>query len=273
MNSDTNDPKITKFLRQFTFIEAAVLVVAGFGLFLFPQYLRPIWAWEIAPFNARFLGGIYIGAMLPVALMYVSGRWSPSRVVLRAIFTFTLIVLIVSIYHADRFDYSNPSVWVWFALYIGLPASGGYHLWLYRRMPVEHLPVVPGPWRAILRTTGILLAVYGIGLIVQPTVFSALFPWTLDAFHSQLYSATFITGCVIMLSVAGRASKAEFLAAGLTEATFGILSIAGLYIVDAQVKKIDFAATNTLAWLILLGALSALGLAMIIAAQRSEAEL
>jgi|LGOV01.1.fsa_nt_gb hypothetical protein len=255
--------EITPFLRKFTFIEFCVLVVVGLGLSFFADIVRPLWAWEIAPFNAGFLGAIYLGAMVPVGLMYWSGKWSPSRLVLRAIFTFTFIVLAVSLYHFNRFNFSEPSVWVWFALYVGLPASGGYHLWLYRSMPTGYLVTPSRNWRGVLQLTGIALAIYGIGLIFAPTVFSSLFPWTLDSFHSQLYSATFITGAVLMLTVAKGTTRAEFIAAGLTEAIFSIGSITSLVIVDAGIKKIDFGAADTIAWLLLLSILSLLGLAMI----------
>lgn len=270
MHSDKLNPPITDFLRRFTFIEAMVLVVAGFGLFALPQVFRPLWAWEIAPFSAGFLGAIYISAMVPIAQMYFMGRWSPTRVVLRAIFTFTFIVLLASLYHIGRFDFSLPSVWVWFALYLALPASGGYHLWLYRSMPTEHLPPVPKRWGYILHVTAVMLGLYGAGMIILPDMFSSLFPWKLDVFHSQLYSATFITGAVLMVSVAKVATRAEFFAAGMTEAMFGIFSILGLAIVDAKVQKIDWTAINTITWLVLLGILAILGLAMIATGLRME---
>lgn len=259
---------ITPFLRAFTLVETLVLVAAGFGLFLFPEITRAIWPWQLAPFNTRFLGAVYLGAMVPVGLMYLSGRWSPTRPVLRAIFTFTFIVLVVSLFNPSQFDFKSPAVWGWFALYVSLPISAGYHLWLYRSMPTSHLNPVPRNWHYILRGTSLLLALYGIGLIVFPNVFSSLFPWKLDVFHSQLYSATFITGSVLLISVATVATPAEFITAGLTEATFSVFAILGLIIVDAAVKKIDWSAPNTVVWLALLVFLALLGIAMIVAGAR-----
>jgi len=262
------NPSITLFLRGFTLIETLVLVGAGFGLFLFPDIVRPLWPWQIAPFNTSFLGAIYLGAMVSVGYMYLSGRWSPTRPVLRAIFTFTFIVLVVSLFTSSQFDFDSPAVWGWFALYISLPISAGYHLWLYRSMPTSHLNPVPSKWGFILRSTGILLGLYGLGLIFLPNIFSSLFPWTLDVFHSQLYSATFITGSVMMFSIAKSSTPAEFIAAGLTEAVFSIFSILGLIIVDAAVDKIDWSAPNTLAWLSSLAVLAVLGIGMITAGTR-----
>lgn len=268
MNVTLNNPPITPFLRNFTFIEMIVLVAVGFGLFFNPDVVRPLWAWPIAPFNTCFLAAIYLGALAPVAHMYFSGHWSPARVVLRGIFTFTFIVLVVSLFYLNQFDYSYWGVWFWFGLYVSLPASGAYHLWLYRSMPTNHLSSIPRKWGFVIKTAGLSFAVYGIGLIIFPDIFSSIFPWKLDSFHSQLYSATFITGSVIMFSVANKATRAEFITVGLTEASFSVLAILGLIIVDANVKKIDWTAMNTIAWLSSLSIIAVLGFAMMVAGAR-----
>ena len=264
----SSNPQITSFLRRFTFIEMMVLVVVGFGLFLFPSIIRPHWAWEIAPFNAGFLGAIYLGAMVPVALMYSTGRWSPTRVILKAITTFTGIILGVSLYNLQQFDFGNPAVWVWFVLYVSLPASGAYHMWLYRDMSAQHLLETTPNWRRLLRFVGQVLAIYGVGLIVAPEFFSAVFPWKLDTFHSELYSATFITGSVMMYGVSTKTTRMEFVAVGLTEAVFAICAIASLVMVDAKLGKIDWAAPVTTIWVGLLGILAVLGVAMVLAGRR-----
>ena len=268
MISNDDNPTITPFLRNFTLVETLVLVFVGFGLFLFPKAILTIWPWQIAPFNTRFLGAIYLGAMVPVGFMFLLGRWSPTRPVLRAIFTFTLIVLIVSLFTSSQFDLKFMPTWAWFALYISLPISAGYHLWLYRSMPTTHLNPVPGNWKLILQSTSLIVCLYGFGLIVLPGTFSSLFPWKLDVFHSQLYSATFITGGVMMLTISKRATSAEFIATGLTEATFGVFAILGLFIVDADVHKINWSASNTLLWLGSISILAILGIALIVAGAR-----
>ena len=247
MNSTNENPSITLFLRAFTLIETLVLIGAGFGLFLFPGIVRPLWPWEIAPFNTRFLGAIYLGAMVSVGYMFLSARWSPTRPVLRAIFTFTGIVLIVSLFTSSQFDFKSWPVWGWFAIYISLPISAGYHLWLYRAMPTGHLNPVPLKWGSVFRVAGVLFGLYGLGLLFLPNTFGDTFPWTLDVFHSQLYSAMFFTGSVMIFTIAKSSTPAEFIATGLTVATFRIFAILGLFIVDAQVQLTDWDAPKTLA--------------------------
>ncbi len=135
-------------------------------------------------------------------------------------------------------------------------------------MPTSHLNPVPANWGAILRSTSILISLYGLGLLILPNIFGDTFPWTLDIFHSQLYSAMFFTGSVMMYSIAKSSTPAEFVATGLTVATFSIFSILGLFIVDAQVQLIDWDAPNTLAWLASLAVLGLLGIGLIVAGTR-----
>src|SRR3990172_2391118 len=70
---------LTPLLRAVTFIEVIVLFGAGFGLFFLPDLARELWPWPPAPFNTRFLGSIYLTALLPVAVMLIAGRWAPAR--------------------------------------------------------------------------------------------------------------------------------------------------------------------------------------------------
>ncbi len=265
MNSKNGNPSITPFLRYFTLLETFVLIIGSSGLILIPGFTRAQWPWTIAPFNAGFLGAIYLGAMVSVAYMFLSGRWSPTRPVLRGIFIFTFMVLIVSIFTISEYDTSKTiAFWGWFGLYLALPLSAGIHLWMYRSMPTAHLNPVPQKWSFLMKGMSYLMVLYGLGLLVFPEIFSILFPWKLDVFHSQLYSAIFITGFVMLITISKFATPAEFIAVGLTEATFGIASILELIIVDAEIKKIDWSATNTIGWLAMLAIFAFLGIVLIV---------
>jgi hypothetical protein len=184
------NPPITPLLRMVTLVEMLVLAVAGAGLLFLPELTRAAWPWQLTPFNTGFLGAVYLGALASIALMGLVGRWAPARPVLPTICIFTAIVLAVSLVYLDRFDARKWSSWAWFGLYIALPVNAAYHLWLYRHQPPAQPAPVPAAWRALLLVVGGVLGLYGIGLLGAPEVFSAFWPWRLDAFHGQLYSAT-----------------------------------------------------------------------------------
>ncbi len=264
MDVTDENPSITPFLRYFTLVETIVLIIGSSGLILIPGFTRAQWPWTIAPFNAGFLGAIYLGAMVSVAYMFLSGRWSPTRPVLRGFFIFTFMVLFVSLLTISEFDNSKTiAFWGWFGLYVALPLSAGIHLWLYRSMPTAHLNPVPRNWSYLMKGMSYLMALYGIGLMVFPDIFSSLFPWKLDVFHSKLYSAIFITGFVMLITISKFATPAEFIAVGLTEATFGITSIIELIIVDTEIKKIDWSASSTIGWLSMLAVFALLGISLV----------
>ena len=110
MHADDN-PTISSLLRTLTLLEALVLAGAGGGLFFLPESIAALWPWPLSPFNARFLGAIYLSALAAIGLMFAAGRWSPARAVLPTIFIFTAIVLAVSLARLGRLDLHAPGAW------------------------------------------------------------------------------------------------------------------------------------------------------------------
>src|SRR5687768_11143856 len=191
MSVAPSNPRISRLLQIVTCAEVLVLLVAGGGLFFFPTALRAIWPWSLPPFNAAYLGAVYLASMTAAALLVRSGRWSPARVVVPMILVFTAVVLAVSLAHLDRFDRQSPSTWLWLALYAVIPANAGYHVWRYRRLPPAGAVRLAPAWGATIAVQGVGLGGYGAGLLVVPGPAAAWWPWPVDAFHARLYSAVF----------------------------------------------------------------------------------
>ncbi len=252
MRTQDDNPPLTPLLRLFTLIEVIVLAGAGGLLFFLPDWARALWPWPLTPFNTLFLGAIYLGALPAIASMLLAGRWAPARAVLPALFIFTAIVLIVSALNLDRFDfqldYQRWGSWLWFVLYFALPVNSAYHLWLYRRRPPADSTPTPPAWRIYLLGAAIVLGLYGLGLLITPATFSAFWPWPIDEFHGRIYSATFISGAAGLYAVARVASRIEFLTAGLAQGAFGLFAIAGVLIVDASVRRVDWSLPGSWLW-------------------------
>jgi hypothetical protein len=250
MSTKNENPPITPLLRYLTIIEVLVLIGAGVGLFFFTDLTRPQWPWEIRPFNARFVGAVYLTSMIAVAMMLVGGRWAPARLVLPMLFTFTFVVLIMTLLGLANFRYDRWATWVWFVLYIVLPINAAYHLWLYRRLrPVDPNPV-PSPWRYCLRGMGVVLALYGLAQFFAPESASAFWPWKIDAFHGRMYSANFLTGAVGAFVLARAAAPIEYFTLGITYGVLGLFAIVGLVVVDASVRSVDWSAAGTWLWVV-----------------------
>lgn len=249
MQKLNDNPEITTLLFVVTAFESAVLLVAGVGLLVAPGVLRPMWPWALTPFNTLLLGAIYSSSLVTTAMVVYVKRWAPTRVVLPMIFIFTAIVLIVCLVYIDRFDFQRWETWLWFLLYIIIPANAAYHVWLYRNpKPFNPFPL-PAPWRGVLLIPTILLGLYGIGLLIAPDKFSSFWPWTLDDFHSRVYSVLYITPATGALLLFGAAATIELLTMGLTQFAGAGIAIVGLVIIDNQVDKIDWSASGTWLWI------------------------
>lgn len=249
MQKLNDNSKITKLLIAVTALESLVLIGTGVGLLLFPSIIRPLWPWELSPFNALLLGAIYSAALVTTAIVVYVKRWAPARIAMPMIFEFTAIILVVCLIYIDRFDFQYWGTWFWFFLYILLPANGAYHIWLYRNQK----PVNPSPlstlWRGVFLIPTILLGLYGIGLLVAPESLSNFWPWPIDDFHGRMYSVLYITPALGSFLLFGAAASIEMLTLGLTQIVGGGATILGLVIIDNQVNKVDWSAFGTWLWI------------------------
>jgi hypothetical protein len=236
-------------LYRLVFVVVALVVLVGAGLFFLPSAIAPRWPWSLTPFNTRFLGAVYTSELFAVLVALLVNRWAPGRLILPQAVTFTAVVTLVSLVHFDRFDPQRPVTALWFLLYSVPLVILSYYLWRYRhRPPAAPSPPAP-PWRAYLLGQGIILGIYGAGLLVAPGLFAAFWPWPLDSFHGQVYSAVFLTGAVGSFVVARAAAPSELLVLGLAQATLGLFAISGLGIVDATVRRVDWSAFGTWLWI------------------------
>ena len=263
MSIKNENPPITPLLRGLTVVEVLVLIGAGVGLFFFTDLTRAHWPWEIRPFNARFVGAVYLTSMIAVAMMLVGGRWAPARLVLPMLFTFTFVVLVMTLLALGNFRYDRLATWVWFVLYIVLPINAAYHIWLYRRLrPADPTPV-PAPRRNCLCGIGLVLAAYGVAQFFAPEFASAFWPWKIDTFHGRMYSAIFLTGAVGAFVLARAAAPIEYFTLGITYAVLGFFTILGLVVVDASVHTVDWSAPGTWLWVVAFAISLILGVALI----------
>jgi hypothetical protein len=259
------DPRISPLLSFVTWLEVAVLTVAGGGLLIAHPSVVGIWPWSLAPFNLRFLGALYTAALLAAFLQSWFGRWAPARTVTTMIFVFTLVVTVCSFVHFDRFDPAKVEVWVWFVLYIGVCLNAGAHLWWYRYVPAAGAPPKPQS-RAALLAQAIVLGGYGIALLVVPEQAARLWPWKIDVFHAQLYSVTFLTPAVGALTLLRSATRIDWLTLGVMQLAWGLLPIVALVIVDARLGRVEWFVWPVWVWIGLFVVTASMGIWMLIRA-------
>lgn len=248
------------------------VVIAGAGIVLFfaPTTGHDIWGWELTPFNARFLGAIYLAALVDFVALAVVRRWRPARLVMPMDLLFMSVVLLVSLAYLDRFEWERPVTWAWFAIFAFVPAYASYFLLRLRRL-WGVTPTAPNRrLRVALLGAAMPLAVYGVGLLAAPGAFADFWPWPVDAFHARVYSAIFLTLALAAAIVSRGVASVELATLGLTCVVLGALEPIGVLVVDAEVDKVDWSRAGTWGWIAIFTAMFAYGLGLIGASLRHE---
>jgi hypothetical protein len=272
MESRTDNPTLSPVLRGMTILEVLVVITAGVILYLLPTLAKTLWPWEITPFNTRFIGAIYIASLTLLIPLARSTRWSPARVIVPMIFVFTAWVFVVSLLHLPLFEFTKPGTWAWFILYALLPLNAGYHMWKYRALPPANASQPPSALRGLLMIVGVLSLLYALALTALPAQATVFWPWPIDSFHAQLYAGMFAAGGVGSLIAARRASIEELSLLGVGFSVFGVLAMAGLFIVDNVVHKVNWPVTSSWAFWVGLFATGTLAGVMILLASRRPAQ-
>ncbi len=263
------NPRVSRLLVAVTWIEVAVLTVAGGGLLIASPAVSSIWPWPLAPFNLRFLGALYTAALVAATIQAASGRWSPARVVTWMIFVFTLVVTVCSFVHLPRFDPARVEVWIWFGLYVGVCANAGAHLWAYRRWASPGRRPAAGA-AAVLLGKAAVLGVAGAALLCVPETAASLWPWKIDRFHAQLYSVTFLTPAAGALVLRRAVTRGDWSALGATQLAWGTLPVVALWVADGQARRIDWHTPATWIWIGLFAGIAVMGAWMLSQTLRND---
>ncbi|WP_292125764.1 hypothetical protein [Mesorhizobium sp.] len=230
--------------------------------------VKPRWPWAVTPFNARFLGGFYTAEMVVMAALLFWNRWSPGRLVLVMALIFTVIVSVASFINLGYFNFGRKAPWLWFLVYLGSVAVSGLFLWRARARPSAKGVTLRPAWRGYMPVESAVLGLYGVGLLLFPLTFGSFWPWPVDGFHAQVYSAIFLAGAGGIYVVWRSARREELLVLGLAQLLVGLLAIVGLVITDAAVHRIDWAAIGTSCWLALFAWIGISGVFKLFAATR-----
>src|SRR5882724_9891100 len=89
----------------------------GFIGYFFPGEIARVIPWQVPPLHARFLGAMYLSALVFVLCSIPARRWYEVRVMVPMIAIWTGMLLVVSLLHFGEFDFSRLQVWIWFGAY------------------------------------------------------------------------------------------------------------------------------------------------------------
>jgi hypothetical protein len=265
-----DNPIVPAFLRLVLAVECSVVFLAGILLFFLPSLASQLWAWDIPPFNSRFVGAVYLAAYIPLILFWFVPRWIPGRLTLWMILTFTTLVMLTMLIHRNVFEWDRIATFIFWPLYLFLPANSAFFLLSSKESGITKGDYGSASLRTVLVIFALLGGSYGLGLLIAPEALTGFWPWEVDAFHGRMYAAAFVTPAVAAWILSSRGGHAgEYLSLGLNLIAGGFLPIFGTLWTNLQVpveRQIDFGSTGTWTFIIFFLLTGVLGVMLTVSA-------
>jgi len=191
---------------------ASVLVAPIALLFVLPDRTDTLAAWPIKPpLTAATLGAAYLGAFFLAFIAARQSIWARARIAFPAIFIISVLVLIATLLHLDRFHFNHPAAftrflaWLWLVAYAIFPVAMPLALIVQLRQPGEDPPrvaLLPGWYRALLLAQGGVCVAVGGVLFLWPAVGIDIWPWELTPLTARVLGAWAVATGVLALHAA-----------------------------------------------------------------------
>jgi hypothetical protein len=175
-----------------------VLTISN-GVFLFgtPNLAETWYAWVIKPpLSAAFMGTGYLIGMVGILLtLFVIRSWQSVLIAVNAFFALSVLHVLVTLLHADRFRWDYPLTWAWIAVYSSIPL-GIVASHRRQRRNRSHHPSQPASSRsgfdlerAILFALGVGVLIVSAGLFIAPLEVGGVWAWTLTPLTARITSS------------------------------------------------------------------------------------
>jgi len=222
-------------MRRLLYAAAALVLLAGLDLFILTDHTDWYFAWTIKPgLTAAFLGAGYLGAFFLEFLAAREREWARARIAVPAVLGFTVLTLVVTIIHRDRFHFHSPHpvarfwTWAWLAIYVLVPIIMVVLLVVQAKAQGTDPPRrrTIGGWGVVTLAVegGVLLAVGAI-LLVSPSRAASWWPWALTPLTGRAIGAWLVgLGIAAAHGVLGRDID-RFRPAAAASAVLGALEL------------------------------------------------
>jgi hypothetical protein len=190
-------------MRRLLYVAAALVLLAGFQLFVFTDRTASYFAWTIRnPLGAAFLGAGYWASFAFEALAARQRIWANARIAVPTVLVFTMLTLVATLlnlgqFHlGGRFAASTQIVtWAWIAIYVVVPLLMVIILAVQLRTPGGDPPrsvPLPGWVYGLLAAQAVALLGMGVALFAAPGQAVAWWPWKLTPLLAQATGAWLI---------------------------------------------------------------------------------
>ncbi len=261
-------------MRWLLIIAGALVFLAGAPLVLVPDQTERYFAWTIQPpMTAAFLGGSYWAACVFELLSARERVWARARLAIPAVLVFTILTLIVTLVHINRFHFDFPftdpdarpaeaftiiGTWFWLAIYVLVPLAMSVILIRQIRTPgVDPAPVAPlgRVARSVIVVQAVLIAPLGVALLVAPLAVAPLWPWKLTALTARAVGAWLVGLSITGVQALYENDRTRLGPAGIAAIVWGTLE---LLFIARFAPTLDWTRPN--AWIYAVFVVSVIGI-------------
>lgn len=264
---------------RYMLIAAGILVFGvGVTLNLLTTQTDRFFAWTIAtPLTAAFLGAAYWSSCVLELLASRERLWVRARIAVPAVFLFTLLTLIITLIHFDKFHFPSPDpitrwgTYFWLLVYAVVPIVMGILWFMQTRAPgIDPPRIAPSPpWlRVGIAIQAAIMILLGIALLLVPEAVAPYWPWALTPLTGRAIGAwLFAIGVAAAQSVWENDLERVRLAT-ISYAVIGLLELIALV---RFASNVNWASISAWLYLLFLLWLCAIGIAAWYAARRIQA--
>ena len=198
--------------RLLLVIFSGLTLLAFVVLFVLADATERYFAWTIKPpATAAFLGAAYAAGCALELLAFRRRTWAALRIPFLTILVFTMLTLVASVLHLDRFHLrsdipmARSAAYLWLAIYIVVPLAMLVALIIQERRPAERTDRValPAILRATLVVQGAVMFSVGAAMFLVPGTANALWPWMLTPLTARTVAAWLLAfGVGVILAAA-----------------------------------------------------------------------
>lgn len=275
---DSDYRRLTGGMAGLLWTAGVLVFMAGFQLFVLTESTERYFAWTIdPPLTAAFLGASYWSSAVFEWTAARRRYWGEARIAVPAVFTFTVLTLVISLIHLDRlhlgaeFETVTRAVtWLWLGIYVTVPLLMA-GLWIRQQaMPGTDPDAgvgLPGWLRMLLWVHAGGLGAFGIGLLAAPESVGSLWPWSLTPLTGRAIGAWLVSLGVVAVHLLWSNSAGGGRSAGWAYVVFGILQAIALI---RYPDDLDWSSPTGIVYLAFLASAVAIGTAIVRYGRRSS---
>jgi hypothetical protein len=249
-NGDAKDPagasragqaEVRRLSRETRGLLVAFVLLTALAtnqLYILSAHTDAYFAWTIKPpLTAAFLGAGYAAGLVLVLLGLRSQAWVEARIAVVTVAVFSMLTLVATVLHRDRFHYhaagdiARFAAWFWLGIYIVVPLALAVLIVVHQRRPGIDPPrrdPIPLWLAGAFGVQGLIMMAVGAAMYAVPSTARTLWPWPLTPLTARAVSAWLIAfGVAAVLTLIERDIRR--LAAGAVAYTvFGVLELIAL---------------------------------------------